>query len=62
MWMTPRTDGEPVIAALIAAMLSSDADSPRSRPFISTASTMAMTTSSRPMAIEPRASQRGSPV
>ena len=62
MWITLRTCGDPVSAAVIASTFSGDADSPTSSPFISMARVMAMTTRRTPMAIEPRASQRGSSV
>ena len=61
-WISRRTSGAPSSALTIRSRSRSDADSPISRPFISMASTMAMTTSSTPMAIEPTASQRGSSV
>ena len=61
-WMMRRTVGAPSRACAIAVTSAGDADSPISRPFISIASRMAMTTSRKPMASEPTASQRGLPV
>lgn len=48
----PSTFGAVVIADAILASSSGVADSPISKPFISTASTMAMVHSNRPMASE----------
>ncbi|CAB4811127.1 unannotated protein [freshwater metagenome] len=58
----PSTRGVVDSATLTATRSSSLADSPIKSPFISTASTMAMPTSSAPMAMEPTASHRGLPV
>ena len=50
------------MASAMRCSIAGVADSPIRRPFISTASTMAMATSSRPMATLPTASKRGLPV
>ena len=60
--MSTITESAATMAAVMAASSSSLADSPISRLFISMASTMAMTPSSRPMAVVPAPSQRPLPV